>query len=142
MLGAEDSSHRVGLVAATLAKGLEFDAVFLTGIKQEMFPYRGIASGEDEELEEERRLAYVAITRARRRLTITYAGSRTLFGQTRYLDRSQFLDDLPKEAIKLEGSARAARSTGGSSSSPSGGREPVVRCSLPNKLESFILQIV
>jgi DNA helicase II / ATP-dependent DNA helicase PcrA len=103
----------VSLMTVHSAKGLEFDAVFLTGMEQEMFPYRGIASGEDEELEEERRLAYVAITRARRRLTITYAGSRTLFGQTRYLERSQFLDDLPKDAIKLEGSARAARSAGG-----------------------------
>lgn len=110
---AAKSGPLVSLMTVHSAKGLEFDAVFLTGMEQEMFPYRGIASGEDEELEEERRLAYVAITRARRRLTITYAGSRTLFGQTRYLDRSQFLDDLPKEAIKLEGSVRAARSAGG-----------------------------
>jgi DNA helicase-2/ATP-dependent DNA helicase PcrA len=110
---AQKSGPMVSLMTVHSAKGLEFDAVFLTGMEQEMFPYRGIASGEDEELEEERRLAYVAITRARRRLTITYAGSRTLFGQTRYLDRSQFLDDLPESAIKLEGSVRAARSTGG-----------------------------
>jgi DNA helicase-2/ATP-dependent DNA helicase PcrA len=106
---AQKSGPMVSLMTVHSAKGLEFDAVFLTGMEQEMFPYRGIASGEDEELEEERRLAYVAITRARRRLTITYAGSRTLFGQTRYLDRSQFLDDLPEDAIKLEGSARAMR---------------------------------
>jgi DNA helicase-2/ATP-dependent DNA helicase PcrA len=110
---AQKSGPMVSLMTVHSAKGLEFDAVFLTGMEQEMFPYRGIASGEDEELEEERRLAYVAITRARRRLTITYAGSRTLFGQTRYLDRSQFLDDLPKDAIKLEGAPRAARSAGG-----------------------------
>jgi DNA helicase-2/ATP-dependent DNA helicase PcrA len=110
---AAKSGPLVSLMTVHSAKGLEFDAVFLTGMEQEMFPYRGIASGEDEELEEERRLAYVAITRARRRLTITYAGSRTLFGQTRYLDRSQFLGDLPKDAIKLEGSVRAARSAGG-----------------------------
>ncbi|HKY39562.1 MAG TPA: UvrD-helicase domain-containing protein [Polyangiaceae bacterium] len=107
---AQKNGPMVSLMTVHSAKGLEFDAVFLTGMEQEMFPYRGLASGEDEELEEERRLAYVAITRARRRLTITYAGSRTLFGQTRYLDRSQFLDDLPQEAIKLEGSARPARS--------------------------------
>jgi DNA helicase II / ATP-dependent DNA helicase PcrA len=111
--GERGETPSVSLMTVHSAKGLEFDAVFLTGMEQEMFPYRGIASGEDEELEEERRLAYVAITRARRRLTITYAGSRTLFGQTRYLDRSQFLDDLPKDAIKLEGSVRSARSTGG-----------------------------
>ena len=118
---AQKSGPMVSLMTVHSAKGLEFDAVFLTGMEQEMFPYRGIASGEDEELEEERRLAYVAITRARRRLTITYAGSRTLFGQTRYLDRSQFLDDLPQAAIKLEGSVRAARSAGGSAGSRYGG---------------------
>jgi DNA helicase-2/ATP-dependent DNA helicase PcrA len=116
LVAATDSQKNgpmVSLMTVHSAKGLEFDAVFLTGMEQEMFPYRGIASGEDEELEEERRLAYVAITRARRRLTITYAGMRTLFGQTRYLNRSQFLDDLPKDVIKLEGSPRAARSAGG-----------------------------
>ncbi len=116
LVAATDSQKNgpmVSLMTVHSAKGLEFDAVFLTGMEQEMFPYRGIASGEDEELEEERRLAYVAITRARRRLTITYAGSRTLFGQTRYLERSQFLEDLPKDVIKLEGSPRAARSAGG-----------------------------
>jgi DNA helicase-2/ATP-dependent DNA helicase PcrA len=116
LVAATDSQKNgpmVSLMTVHSAKGLEFDAVFLTGMEQEMFPYRGLASGEDEELEEERRLAYVAITRARRRLTITYAGSRTLFGQTRYLDRSQFLDDLPQAAIKLEGSVRPARSGSG-----------------------------
>jgi len=113
-IDAQKSGPQISLMTVHSAKGLEFDAVFLTGMEQEMFPYRGIASGEDEELEEERRLAYVAITRARRRLTITYAGSRTLFGQTRYLERSQFLEDLPKDAVKFEGSARAARSAGGS----------------------------
>jgi DNA helicase-2/ATP-dependent DNA helicase PcrA len=112
-IDAQKSGPQVSLMTVHSAKGLEFDAVFLTGMEQEMFPYRGIASGEDEELEEERRLAYVAITRARRRLTISYAGSRTLFGQTRYLERSQFLEDLPPDAIKLEGSVRAARSAGG-----------------------------
>jgi DNA helicase-2/ATP-dependent DNA helicase PcrA len=120
-IDSQKNGPMVSLMTVHSAKGLEFDAVFLTGMEQEMFPYRGIASGEDEELEEERRLAYVAITRARRRLTITYAGSRTLFGQTRYLDRSQFLDDLPEDAIKLEGSARAARSSSYGSSSYGGG---------------------
>jgi DNA helicase II / ATP-dependent DNA helicase PcrA len=124
LVAATDSQKNgpmVSLMTVHSAKGLEFDAVFLTGMEQEMFPYRGIASGEDEELEEERRLAYVAITRARKRLTITYAGSRTLFGQTRYLERSQFLDDLPKDAIKLEGSPRAARSAGGAAGARYGG---------------------
>jgi DNA helicase-2/ATP-dependent DNA helicase PcrA len=116
-IDAQKSGPQISMMTVHSAKGLEFDAVFLTGMEQEMFPYRGLASGEDEELEEERRLAYVAITRARRRLTITYAGSRTLFGQTRYLEPSQFLEDLPKDAIKREGSARAARSAGGNAGS-------------------------
>ncbi len=120
-IDSQKNGPMVSLMTVHSAKGLEFDAVFLTGMEQEMFPYRGIASGEDEELEEERRLAYVAITRARRRLTITYAGSRTLFGQTRYLDRSQFLDDLPEDAIKLEGSARPARSSSYGGGSYAGG---------------------
>ena len=120
-IDSQKNGPMVSLMTVHSAKGLEFDAVFLTGMEQEMFPYRGIASGEDEELEEERRLAYVAITRARRRLTITYAGSRTLFGQTRYLDRSQFLDDLPEDAIKREGSARAARTSSYGGGSYGGG---------------------
>jgi DNA helicase-2/ATP-dependent DNA helicase PcrA len=95
----------VSLMTVHSAKGLEFRSVFLTGMEQEIFPYRGIDRDEPEELDEERRLAYVAITRARQRLYITYAGMRTLFGQTRYLARSQFLDDLPESVVSLEGSA-------------------------------------
>src|SRR5690606_16867882 len=72
------------LMTVHSAKGLEFDTVFLTGIEQEVFPYRGINADEEEELDEERRLLYVAITRARRRLFITHAATRTLFGKTRY----------------------------------------------------------
>ncbi len=111
LVAATDSAKGgplVSLMTVHSAKGLEFDAVFLTGMEQEVFPYRGITSGDLEELDEERRLAYVAITRAKRRLTITYAGTRTLFGQTRYLEPSQFLGDLPKDAIKREGATRAA----------------------------------
>jgi DNA helicase-2/ATP-dependent DNA helicase PcrA len=96
---------KVSLMTVHSAKGLEFDVVFLTGMEQEIFPYRGINRDEPEELDEERRLAYVAITRAKKRLYISYAGIRTLFGQTRYLARSQFLDDLPESAVVLEGSA-------------------------------------
>jgi len=96
---------KVSLMTVHSAKGLEFEVVFLTGMEQEIFPYRGINRDEPEELDEERRLAYVAITRARKRLYISYAGMRTLFGQTRYLARSQFLDDLPESGVVFEGSA-------------------------------------
>jgi DNA helicase II / ATP-dependent DNA helicase PcrA len=77
------------------AKGLEFRAVFLTGMEDEVFPYKGLAPGEEEELEEERRLAYVALTRARERLFVSHAGTRMLFGQTRYNRPSRFLLHLP-----------------------------------------------
>jgi len=85
------------------AKGLEFDTVMLTGMEEETFPYRGLESEHSDELEEERRLAYVAITRARRRLYITHAASRTIFGQTRYLEPSRFLTQLPPEAVEHRG---------------------------------------
>ncbi len=99
----------VSLMTVHAAKGLEFEAVLLTGMEDEVFPYRGLDEDELEDLEEERRLAYVAITRARRRLWITHAGQRTLFGRTRYLESSRFLRDLPATAISHEGSAPASQ---------------------------------
>jgi DNA helicase II / ATP-dependent DNA helicase PcrA len=95
---------KVSLMTVHTAKGLEFRAVFLTGMEEEIFPYRGVSGREPEELDEERRLAYVAITRAREHLTITYAGQRSLFGMTRYLQPSRFLGDIPEEAARQEGS--------------------------------------
>jgi DNA helicase-2/ATP-dependent DNA helicase PcrA len=99
----------VSLMTVHAAKGLEFETVLLTGMEDEVFPYRGLDEDELEDLEEERRLAYVAITRARRRLWITHAGQRTLFGRTRYLESSRFLRDLPADAISHEGSVPASR---------------------------------
>ena len=100
-----DDVPSVAMMTVHAAKGLEFDAVFLTGMEEEIFPYRGLRSDEPEELDEERRLAYVAITRARERLVVTHAGTRTLFGRTRYQSKSRFLHDLPDEVTKKEGSA-------------------------------------
>jgi DNA helicase II / ATP-dependent DNA helicase PcrA len=91
------------LMTVHSAKGLEFDTVMLTGMEEETFPYRGLESESNDELEEERRLAYVAITRARRRLYISHAASRTIFGQTRYLEPSRFLAQLPPEAVEHRG---------------------------------------
>ena len=68
-----------------------------------MFPYRGMDTGEEEQLEEERRLAYVAITRARRRLVLTHTTYRQIFGNTRYGEPSRFLDDIPAEAKRVVG---------------------------------------
>lgn len=93
----------VSLMTVHSAKGLEFDTVWLTGMEEEVFPYRGVSNDEPEELDEERRLAYVAITRARRKLNISYAGIRNLFGQTRYLAGSRFLADLPADVVERQG---------------------------------------
>jgi DNA helicase-2/ATP-dependent DNA helicase PcrA len=80
------------------AKGLEFQLVVLTGMEEDMLPYRGMREGNDHDIEEERRLAYVAITRARSRLVMTHVGMRQIFGTTRLGRPSQFLAAIPKEA--------------------------------------------
>jgi len=98
----------VTLMTVHGAKGLEFRTVLLTGMEEETFPYRGLDEAHADELDEERRLAYVAVTRARERLYVTHATSRTLFGRTQYLAPSRFLADLPKEFIQREGSVESA----------------------------------
>ena len=80
-------------------KGLEFDVVFITGLEEGLFPHENSAV-EADGLEEERRLMYVAITRARERLYISYAQTRMLHGQTRYSLKSRFLDELPEACLK------------------------------------------
>ncbi len=94
---------KVALMTAHSAKGLEFTTVMLIGMEEEIFPYKGLGADEIDELEEERRLAYVAVTRARERLYVYHATMRTLFGQTRYLMPSRFLRDLPPEVVVREG---------------------------------------
>jgi DNA helicase-2/ATP-dependent DNA helicase PcrA len=81
------------------AKGLEFHAVFITGLEEGLFPHEQSVL-EDDGLEEERRLMYVAITRARTRLYLSFAQTRMLHGQTRYNVSSRFLDELPEEVVK------------------------------------------
>ncbi|KAB0613534.1 UvrD-helicase domain-containing protein [Castellaniella defragrans] len=96
---AQAGEDAVQLMTVHAAKGLEFDVVFITGLEEGLFPHENSlldAGG----LEEERRLMYVAITRARERLTLTLAQSRMLHGQTRYGMRSRFLDEIPEEHLK------------------------------------------
>jgi len=81
------------------AKGLEFAAVFVTGLEEGLFPHEQSAL-EDDGLEEERRLMYVAITRARQRLYLCHAQTRMLHGQTRYNVASRFIDEIPQEVVK------------------------------------------
>jgi DNA helicase II / ATP-dependent DNA helicase PcrA len=89
---------RVTLMTVHGAKGLEFQLVVLTGMEEDMLPYRGMREGNDHDIEEERRLAYVAITRARSRLVMTHVGMRQIFGTTRLGRPSQFLSAIPKDA--------------------------------------------
>jgi DNA helicase II / ATP-dependent DNA helicase PcrA len=87
------------LMTVHSAKGLEFDAVFLGGLEEGLFPHDN-SLNEDGGIEEERRLMYVAITRARKRLYLTYAGSRMLHGQPRYGIVSRFVEEIPAELCK------------------------------------------
>jgi DNA helicase-2/ATP-dependent DNA helicase PcrA len=112
---ALEDAPKVSLMTVHTAKGLEFRAVFLTGMEEEIFPYRGVSGREPEELDEERRLAYVAITRARERLVITHASMRSLFGMTRWLEPSRFLGDIPEDVVRHEGTSVSRESTWGSS---------------------------
>ena len=93
---------RVPMMTIHAAKGLEFHSVFVTGLEERLFPLRGGEPGQDEwQLEEERRLAYVAITRARTRLFMTHTQMRTIYGQTRYNTGSRFLGDLPRDDVRF-----------------------------------------
>ncbi|HET7527903.1 MAG TPA: UvrD-helicase domain-containing protein [Burkholderiaceae bacterium] len=96
---AQAGQDAVQLMTVHSAKGLEFDGVFITGLEEGLFPHENSMSDVDG-LEEERRLMYVAITRARRRLYLSFSQTRLLHGQTRYHVKSRFLDELPDAALK------------------------------------------
>jgi DNA helicase-2/ATP-dependent DNA helicase PcrA len=87
------------LMTVHSAKGLEFSAVFMSGLEEGLFPHEN-SMLEDGGIEEERRLMYVAITRARKRLYLSYAGSRMLHGQPRYGIVSRFVDEIPPQLCK------------------------------------------
>ncbi|EYF03006.1 ATP-dependent helicase [Chondromyces apiculatus] len=91
---------KVAMMTIHAAKGLEFHAVFLTGMEEDLFPFRSMEPSRGDDVEEERRLAYVAITRAREKLWITHASRRAIFGQTRYNAPSRFLKDMPEAAVR------------------------------------------
>ena len=97
--GMEESDDMVTLMTLHSAKGLEFPVVFLVGMEEGIFPgYKSI--GEPKELEEERRLCYVGITRAKQYLFLTCAKQRTIFGSTTYNSPSRFLNEIPQEYLK------------------------------------------
>ncbi|MFT7721845.1 MAG: 3'-5' exonuclease [Roseateles sp.] len=96
---AQAGQDAVQLMTVHSAKGLEFDAVFITGLEEGLFPHENAMSDHDG-LEEERRLMYVAITRARQKLSLSFCQTRMLHGQTRYHVKSRFFDELPEDALK------------------------------------------
>jgi DNA helicase-2/ATP-dependent DNA helicase PcrA len=96
---AQAGQEALQLMTVHSAKGLEFDAVFITGLEEGLFPHES-SSRELDGVDEERRLMYVAITRARKRLYMSFTQQRMLHGQTRYNLKSRFFDELPEEALK------------------------------------------
>jgi DNA helicase-2/ATP-dependent DNA helicase PcrA len=115
----DDMSDDDQVVLMTLhsAKGLEFPVVFLVGVEEGVFPHTR-ALTEPDELEEERRLAYVGITRAQERLYVTHAWSRSLFGSTQYNPPSRFLDEIPGELVESRGNVSGRSSYGRQSLRP------------------------
>jgi ATP-dependent DNA helicase UvrD/PcrA len=103
----EEHGGMVTLMTLHTAKGLEFPVVFLTGLEEHVFPHER-SMGDDRELAEERRLAYVGITRAEQRLYLTRAMSRAWFGRPAYHKQSRFLSDVPPELIDWRRSEAAA----------------------------------
>jgi DNA helicase-2/ATP-dependent DNA helicase PcrA len=96
---AKTGQDAIQLMTVHSAKGLEFDAVFITGIEEGLFPHEQSLSDADG-VEEERRLMYVAITRARKRLYLSFSQTRMLHGQTRYNVKSRFFDEIPEDTLK------------------------------------------
>jgi DNA helicase-2/ATP-dependent DNA helicase PcrA len=89
----------IQLMTIHSAKGLEFDSVFITGLEEGLFPHENSLQSNDG-LEEERRLMYVAITRARKRLYLSFSQTRLLHGQTRYNVKSRFVEELPEANVR------------------------------------------
>ncbi len=95
----------VRLMTVHASKGLEFKYVFICGLENDLFPHKGMGSSKKsgEDAEEERRLFYVAVTRAGKKLFLTYAQTRTIFGTMEVNSRSEFIEDIPDEYIEREG---------------------------------------
>ena len=97
-------THAITMMTVHSAKGLEFPAVFVAGMEESIFPHiAGWSDDDPAKLEEERRLAYVAITRARKRLFLTYAATRRTYGSTQANPRSRFVNEIPAADIEFSG---------------------------------------
>lgn len=111
-LSHEKKEHKnaVRLMTVHASKGLEFPYVFVTGLEEDLFPHRSFESGEQSDrAEEERRLFYVAITRAEHKLYLSFASVRTIFGSRQVNIPSEFLSDIPEELTEAENNERVVR---------------------------------
>ncbi|MBK8524234.1 MAG: UvrD-helicase domain-containing protein [Betaproteobacteria bacterium] len=122
---ALEGDEALQLMTVHAAKGLEFDVVFVSGLEQGLFPHEN-SSTEREGLEEERRLMYVAVTRARKRLYLSWAQTRMLHGQTRYCLASSFFEEIPEALLRRvnavsKPSYEAPRASTGRAAAPSSG---------------------
>ncbi|MBM3386293.1 MAG: DNA helicase II, partial [Betaproteobacteria bacterium] len=119
---AQAGEDAIQLMTVHASKGLEFDVVFITGLEEGLFPHEN-AMNDHAGLEEERRLMYVAITRARQRLYLSHSQTRMLHGQTRYNLRSRFFDELPEACLKWVTPKQAGFASGmGTPWTPAGAR--------------------
>ena len=119
----ETSAERVSVMTLHAAKGLEFEGVVIAAMEEGVFPHSralGYAAA-PEEMHEERRLAYVGFTRARKRLILSLAQSRTLFGQIKFNGPSRFLLDIPAELLDQRGQRALSNPASGSGDESSGG---------------------
>ena len=110
---------RVKLMTIHSAKGLEFPVVFVVGMEENLFPSM-MSMNSREDLEEERRLFYVAITRAMKRLVLSYANMRYRFGNLMYCEPSRFLEEVPEEMMDVKGNTKPSVSTKPPSHRPEG----------------------
>jgi DNA helicase-2/ATP-dependent DNA helicase PcrA len=125
--GNGSGSGQVTLMTLHNAKGLEFRAIFMIGMEEGIFPH--VRSLEENAVEEERRLCYVGMTRAKERLTLTHSARRSLYGRTDANLPSRFLDELPEEGVERERLAPASWSGYGA---PAASREISPRAEVPD----------
>ncbi|MCX6731484.1 MAG: ATP-binding domain-containing protein, partial [Candidatus Parcubacteria bacterium] len=98
----DKKKDNVRLMTVHSAKGLEFEYVFIVGLEEGLFPHSRAGDGSEDEKEEERRLFYVALTRAKEKVFLSFSATRTIFGAKQLNLPSQFLSDIPKHLLKLE----------------------------------------
>ena len=121
----DGDDSKVTLMTLHTAKGLEYPVVFIVGMEEGVFPHLR-SLGEPDEMEEERRLAYVGITRARERLYLSHAWCRSLWGQTQYNPPSRFLHEIPEALVRMAPNGRSSRAR----LSDASGRDRIVEAAM------------